>query len=33
VTTAVQAAGELAQIGLSIGGRAVKRAVSRIPKP
>ena len=33
VTTAVQAAGELAQIGLSFGGRAVKRAVSRIPKP
>ena len=33
VTTAVQAAGELAQIGLSLGGRAVKRAVRRLPKP
>jgi hypothetical protein len=33
VTTAVQAAGELAQIGLTLGGRAVKRAVRRLPKP
>jgi hypothetical protein len=33
VTTAVQAAGELAQIGVSLGGRAVKRAVGRLPKP
>jgi hypothetical protein len=32
VTTAVQAAGELAQIGLTLGGQAVKRAVKRIPK-
>jgi hypothetical protein len=33
VTTAVQAAGELAQIGLTAGGRALKRAVDRIPRP
>ena len=33
VTTAVQAAGELAQVGLSIGGRIFKRAVDRLPKP
>jgi hypothetical protein len=33
VTTAVQAAGELTQIGLSLGGRLVKRAVGRLPKP
>jgi hypothetical protein len=33
VTTAIQAAGELAQIGLTAGGRAVKRAVDRIPRP
>ena len=33
VTTAVQAAGELAQIGLTLGGQAVKRAVKRLPKP
>jgi hypothetical protein len=33
VTTAVQAAGELAQIGVSLGGRMVKRAVGRLPKP
>jgi len=33
VTTAVQAAGEVAQIGLSIGGRLVKRAVDRLPRP
>ena len=33
VTTAVQAAGELAQIGLSIGGQILKRAVKRLPKP
>ena len=33
VTTAVQAAGELTQIGLTIGGRIVKRAVDRLPKP
>jgi hypothetical protein len=33
VTTAVQAAGELAQIGLTVGGQALKRAVRRLPKP
>jgi len=33
VTTAVQAAGELTQIGLTIGGKIVKRAVDRLPKP
>jgi hypothetical protein len=33
VTTAVQAAGELAQIGLTLGGQAIKRAVDRLPKP
>ena len=33
VTTAVQAAGELAQIGLKLSGRALKRAVDRLPKP
>jgi hypothetical protein len=33
VTTAVQAAGELTQIGLTIGGRIIKRAVDRLPKP
>lgn len=33
VTTVVQAAGELASVGLSIGGQIVKRAVDRLPKP
>jgi chemotaxis protein histidine kinase CheA len=33
VTTAVQAAGELAQVGLTLGGQIVKRAVERIHKP
>ena len=33
VTTAVQAAGELAQVGLAIGGQILKRAVDRLPKP
>jgi hypothetical protein len=33
VSTAVQAAGELAQVGISLGGQLVKRAVERIPKP
>jgi hypothetical protein len=33
VTTAVQAAGEITQIGLAIGGRLLKRAVDRLPKP
>jgi hypothetical protein len=33
VTTVVQAAGELAQVGLSIGGQVLKRAVERLPRP
>ena len=33
VTTAVQATGELAKIGLTLGGPALKRAASRLPKP
>jgi hypothetical protein len=33
VTTAIQAAGELAQIGLTVGGQILKRAVDRLPKP
>ncbi len=33
VTTVVQAAGELATVGLSIGGQIVKRAIDRLPKP
>jgi len=33
VTTAVQAAGELAQIGVSVGVRVIKRAASRLPRP
>jgi len=32
VTTAVQAAGELAQIGLTLGAQVAKRAVRRLPK-
>jgi len=32
VTTAVQAAGELAQIGLTRGGQILKRAAGRIPR-
>jgi hypothetical protein len=33
IGTAVQAAGELAQIGLKLGTQAVKNAVGRLPKP
>lgn len=33
VTTVVQAAGELAKLGLTIGGQVVKRAVDRLPRP
>jgi hypothetical protein len=33
VTTVVQAAGELAQIGISAGGRALKSALERLPRP
>jgi hypothetical protein len=31
--TVVQAAGELAQIGITAGGRALKSAVQRLPRP
>ena len=30
---AVKAAGQVAQIGLAIGGELVKKAVSRLPRP
>src|SRR5215218_6198929 len=33
VTTAIRATGELAQIGFVLGGKALKRAVDRIPRP
>jgi hypothetical protein len=33
VTTAVQAAGELAQIGATLAGRLLKRTAGRIPRP
>ncbi len=33
VTTAIQAAGELAQIGLAVGGQVLKRAVGKLPRP
>lgn len=33
VTTTIRAAGELAQIGLTVGGRVLKRAVDRLPRP
>jgi hypothetical protein len=33
VGTAVQAAGELAQIGIAAGGRALKSAIQRLPRP
>ncbi|HET6548987.1 MAG TPA: hypothetical protein VFG79_11045 [Solirubrobacter sp.] len=33
VTTTIRAAGELAQIGFTVGGRVLKRAVDRIPRP
>jgi len=33
VGTVVQAAGELAQIGLTVGGQILRRAVDRLPKP
>jgi hypothetical protein len=32
VTTTIRAAGELAQIGFTLGGQALKRAVDRIPR-
>jgi hypothetical protein len=33
VTTAIQASGELARIGLTVGGQLLKRAVDRLPRP
>ncbi len=33
VTTAIRATGELAQIGLTVGGHAVKRVLGRLPRP
>lgn len=33
VTTAVQAAGELASIGLTLGGQLLKRAGEKLPRP
>ena len=33
VTTAVQAAGELAQIGATVSSQLLKRAARRIPRP
>jgi hypothetical protein len=33
VTTVVQAAGELASIGLTVGGQILKRAADRLPRP
>jgi hypothetical protein len=33
LTTAVQAVGELAQIGLTYGGQALRQALSRLPRP
>jgi hypothetical protein len=33
VTTSIRAAGELAQIGLTVGGQVLKRTLDRIPKP
>jgi hypothetical protein len=33
LSTAVQAAAELAEIGLSVSARAVRRAASKLPRP
>jgi hypothetical protein len=33
VTTAIQAAGELAQIGITVGSQLLKRTLERLPKP
>jgi hypothetical protein len=33
VTTTIRAAGELAQIGLTVGGQVLKRTIGRIPRP
>ena len=32
-TTAVRAAGQVAQIGIAIGGQILKRATDRLPRP
>src|SRR4051794_30971244 len=32
ITTAIQAAGELAQIGLAVGGQVLRRAVDKLPR-
>jgi hypothetical protein len=33
VETAIQAAGELAQIGITVGSQALRSALSRLPRP
>lgn len=33
LATAAEAAGQVARLGLSIGGRVLKRAVGRLPRP
>jgi hypothetical protein len=33
VTTTIRAAGELAQIGFTVGGQVLKRTIDRIPRP
>jgi len=33
VTTAIRATGELAQVGIAVGGRILKQAAARLPKP
>ena len=33
VTTTIRAAGELAQISLTVGGKVLKRTIDRIPRP
>jgi hypothetical protein len=33
VSTTIRAAGELAQIGLTVGGQVLKRTIDRIPRP
>jgi hypothetical protein len=33
VSTALQAVGELAQLGAAVGGQAVRSALRRIPRP
>jgi hypothetical protein len=33
VTTAIQAVGEIAQIGVTVGGQVLRRAARRFPRP